>query len=82
MEGAGYVRTSVMVCTCACICIFVHVRNVYISLYACRRRYVHYAILFLILQVVCLYVCMHMYGCSRTDTCMYAHGRATVITHF
>ncbi len=23
-------------------------------------------------RYVCLYVCMHMYVCSHTDTCMYA----------
>ncbi len=58
-EGLRYVP----VCMCACICIFVHVRNVYISLYACVDR--GRCILFPILQV-CVFVCAHVYVCLFT----------------
>ncbi len=81
--------TGICVCMCACVCMFVHVRtrvrmHVFICMYVCmccRRRYVHYGILFPILQVcvfvrVHVYVClftygMHMYACDHMYVCLY-----------
>ncbi len=61
----------VYVCTCACVCIFVHVLNVYkVCMRAYRQRYMVFCSQYY--RYVCLYVCMHMYVCSRTDTGMYA----------